>query len=594
MMLQALVAYAERKGLGDLDFESRRVDYELRIDGDGEFVGLIPLSPDSKTRRVLDGLPMGPSSKNSPGYPSFVVDNAQYVLCVPKKGAKPGNAEKCFDSYLALIRSAAEESGDEALLALLRFLERPEQRQRVDDELARLEDKKADGRGDRVLVPALDSDGARWMHERPAVRAWWKEREERRRSELAKGPLWRCLVTGEMAPIARTHPPLKGPPFASTGSKLVAYDKAPFSSQQLDQGQNAPVSEAAARKYVAALNSLLERDADKRRRSAIDLDSESVVVFWTREDTPAPSFLLDVMAPPARGSDAVAAATSVWRGHASSTFDPSPFYAVTLGANSARVVVRDWFETTADEVKAALDRWFEDLHIGSGEPVSLPLRELLAALEANPGARDSRGLPPDLAARLFRAALRGDPLPRSLLVTAIQRMRLAPRPRQNAQLVLRARVGVIKAVLRRQRPNPLEVSVALDESNTSPPYLLGRLFAALEKLQLVAAGKGRDLNATVRDRYYGAASSTPAAVFGRLLALSMHHASKAKDDGLGRHAERVKSEIIGLMSADAFPKTLSVEEQGLFAVGYYHQREAFFTKKDAAEKRSIEEQEGVS
>lgn len=580
MMLRALVAYADREGLGDLDFDERPVDYELRIGVDGDFVGLVPLSADRKRRATLSGLPIGPSSKNNPGNPSFVVDNAQYVLSTAKKNAKEGSAAKCFESYLALARAASEESEDEGLAALVRFLADPAQRAAADAELGRLEDKKREERGDRVLVPALQGDAARRMHERPAVRAWWQARQERGRAERAEGPLGRCLVTGELAPIARTHPALKGPPFPGTGGKLVAYDKAPFSSHYLEQGDNAPVSELAARKYVAALNALLEKGPDRRRRSAVDLDSSSVVVFWTREQSDAPAFLLDVLAPAARGSDAVEAAASVWRGKALQSFDPSPFYAVTLGSNSARVVVRDWFETTAVEVKGALDRWFADLQVGTAEPVPLPLAELLGALEAAPGARgDRRGLPPDLAARLFRAALRGEPLPRSLLSLAIQRMRLPPRKAQNGQLVLRARVGVIKAVLRRQRPNPMEVTVALDESNTSPPYLLGRLFAVIEKLQLVSAGKGHDLNATVRDRYYGAASSTPAAVFGRLLSLSMHHASKAKDDGLGRHAERVKASVIERMGSDPFPRTLSVEEQGLFAVGYYHQREAFFAKK---------------
>lgn len=121
--------------------------------------------------------------------------------------------------------------------------------------------------------------------------------------------------------------------------------------------------------------------------------------------------------------------------------------------------------------------------------------------------------------------------------------------------------------------------MALDESNTDRAYLLGRLFAALERLQLVASGRGKDLNATIRDRYYGAASTTPAAVFGRLLSLSMHHASKARDDGGGVIAEKTKAGIMSQLPAEGFPRTLGLEDQGLFAVGYYHQREAFFTKR---------------
>lgn len=370
----------------------------------------------------------------------------------------------------------------------------------------------------------------------------------------------------------------KGPPFPGTGAKLVAYDKKAFETHHLEQGDNAPICESAARKYTAALNALLERDPTGRRRSALDLD-ESVVVFWTRERSDAPAFVLDVLAPPARGADAAHAAASPWRGVQAHTFDPTPFYAVTLGVNSARVVVRDWLETTAAEVGASLARWFEDLRVGEGEPAPVPIPALLKALQATPSARgDKRGLPPGLTARLLHAALAGGPLPRALLVAAVQRMRVPTHDRDDLHL----RVAVIKAVLRRQA-NALEVPVALDESKTDRAYLLGRLFAALEKLQAAASGRGNDLNSTIRDRYYGSASSTPAAVFGRLLALSMHHASKTRNDGLGKSAERTKAAIMAQLPADRFPRTLTLDEQGLFAVGYYHQREAFFRKRTEPE-----------
>ncbi len=575
MMLQALVAYADREGLGDLDFEKRPVDYELRIAEDGAFVGLVPLAS-GKKRAELSGLPIGPPSKNNPGYPSFIVDNAQYVLGTAKQGAKEGNAEKCLASYVALASEAAASSQDDGLLALKRFLDRPEERERADQDLARLEQKAAEKRGDRVLVPALDSDGARRLHERDSVTRWWRQRREGERTAAAEGPLARCLVTGRMSAVARTHPILKGPPFPGTGAKLLAYDKEAFTSQRLEQGDNAPVSEPAARKYAAALNALLEKDADGRRNSAADLDGESVVVFWTRDESAAPGYILDVFAPPKRGSEAVHAAESIWRGTSPQAFDPTPFYAVTLGVNSARVVIRDWFETTAADIKKSLDRWFKDLRLSEGEALPIPLSSMLRALQATPSAqRDKRGLTPGLAARVFRAAIEGGSLPRSLLVAALQRMRVPPHEMEDARFVLRVRVGIIKAVLVRQQ-HPLEVPMALDESNTERAYLLGRLFASLEKLQAVASGRGNDLNATIRDRYYGAASSTPASVFGRLLALSMHHASKAKNDGLGVIAERAKASIMSKLPAERFPRTLGLDDQGLFAVGYYHQRESFY------------------
>ena len=577
MMLAALVAYAEREGLGDLDFEARPVDYELRIGEDGSFVGLISLM-DGKKRPLLSGLPIGPSSKNNPGYPSFIVDNAQYVLSTAKENAKAENVEKCFSAYVGLVKGAAQDTGDPGLIALRSFLDNSAERMRADAMLAAREDKSAAKRGDKILVPILDTDGSRRIHQRPAVMDWWKQRRESERAVRAEGPVARCLITGRVGAVARTHPALKGPPFPTTGAKLVAFNREnpAFESQGLEQGDNAPIGDEAARKYTDALNKLLSRDPSGRRNSAIDLDSDSVVVFWTRATSNAPNLLLDLLAPTSRGEEAASAVASVWRGMVATNFDATPFYAVTLGVNSARVVVRDWFETTAKDLKVQLDRWFSDLRLGS-EPEPIPLVEMLRALQATPSAtNDKRGLAPGLAARVFRAAVQGSPLPRSLLGAAVQRMRLAPRAKEDTRRVMLARVGIIKAVLRRQGK---EIALALDETNNDRAYLLGRLFAALEKLQLVASGRGSDLNASIRDRYYGAASTTPSAVFGRLISLSMHHASKAKDAGLGVLAERAKANIINRLPPDRFPRVLNLDDQGLFAVGYYHQQQAFFTKR---------------
>lgn len=574
MMLRALYDYAEREGLGDLDFEKRKVDYQLVLARDGVFLGLVPLGT-PKARAEIDRLPIGPASKNNPGYPSFVVDNAMYVLGTPKGGGdvekKRVNAEKCRASYRDLIASAAAESSEEGLTALLAFVTNDAEIRRADAALEK-EDDKPELRGDRVLVPVVDGDSAP-IHARPAVRRWWEDKRGAERASAAEGPLGRCLVTGALAPVARIHPVIKGPPFPGTGAKLVACDKAPFCSHHLDAGENASVSELAAQRYAAALNHLLERDGE-RRRSAATIDADTVVAFWTREQSEAPKLLLSLFDPVPKPRDAADSVEAVWRGIRPVTFDPTPFYAVTLSANSARVVVRDWLETTAAALKQNLERWFGDLHLAhgepDGEPEPMPLVPMLRALQATPGAQgDKRGLPVGLATRVFRAAVQGAPLPLSLLPAALARVRLPPREREDTRFVLRARVGIIKAVLRRRGRE--EITVALDENNNDVPYLLGRLFAALENLQARALG---DINATIRDRYFGAASATPALVFPRLLRTSVHHASKIDN----RWPEPLKAKILDRLPAAAFPPVLDLEQQGLFAIGYYHQREALFRK----------------
>ena len=590
MMLQALCAYAERERLvEDPDFEKRPVDYELVLTAEGRFLGLVPLA-DGKQRRTLSGLPLSPSSKNNPGNPSFVVDNAKYLLGIPDAGGDAGEklvkAQRCMLSFRELVQAAATATTDHGLVGLLRFLDNAEQVSKADAALADAEERKPEGRGGKVLVPRV---GEHLVHEREEVRGWWREQRAAARLGKESGNHSLCLVTGQMCAVAATHPPLMGPPFAGPGSKLVAFREAAFRSHGLNQGENAPVSERAAQLYTTALNHLLERTSTGRRRGAISLDAETVSVCWTRDQSDAPELLLSLFDPIATNSEATEALRAVWKGAERKSYDPTAFYAVTLSVNSARVVVRDWIETTAADIKRNVGRWFDDLKVQEGETQPVPLRALLNALQAVPDAGgDKRGLPALLSARVFRAAVYGGALPRSLLLSAVQRLRVPPQNKRDNDFVLRARVGLIKAALRRQTP-PLEVTVALDESNLQPAYLLGRLFAALEKLQVVASGRGNDLNSTIRDRYYGAASSTPSAVFGRLLALSMHHASKSRDNGIGIVAEKAKASIMNALPAAPLPRTLDLEQQGVFAIGYYHQREAFFRKKETTESKRSEQ-----
>lgn len=580
MMLQALVAYADREGLGDVDFDKRAVDYQLVLRNDGTFLGFVPLGS-GKNRAELNGLPIGPPSKNNPGYPNFIVDNATYVLGIAKEGGDPAkkrdNAEKCRISFRDLVALANREAADEGLAALHAFLTNEEEMKRADAALEKIDAKPA-GRGERILVPMLESAGTN-IHMRPNVRRWWTERRDKERAQASEGGRERCLVTGTIGSIARIHPGLNSHPFPGTGAKLVAYDKEPFSSHYLDQGANAPVSELAALKYVAALKHLIEKDGD-RRRSAVFLDSETLVVFWTREESEAPKLLLSLFDAPPKAQEGAESLLSIWRGVRPATFNPTPFYAMTISPNAARIVIRDWFETTAKELKLNLDKWFDDLHLGSEEVEPMPLLKMLRALQATPDASsDKRGLPPNLGTRVFRAAVQGSPLPISLLSAALGRLRIPPREREDARFVLRARVGIIKAVLKRQGK---EISVALDEEKDDVPYLLGRLFAVLERLQLAAQGKERELNATIRDRYFGAASTNPALVFPRLLKLSVHHSRKVE----GNFFEILQGRIIGKLPPKSFPAILDMNEQGLFAIGYYHQREALFRKNPQNEKNS--------
>jgi CRISPR-associated protein Csd1 len=583
MMLEALVDLAERKGLlDDTSFAKRAVHYQLRIDENGRPIALVPLGEND---RGLDLLVPTPPKRSVGISPAFLVDNAQYALGIPKRkkgkppeGAAVSRAPKCLRAYSELVQAAHAATKDAGLGAVSAFLNHLEAEPTAREAVLAMA-RGHEWTGDENLAFCLDSDSTTYVHERPSVRAYWSSQ---RAASSGDAPLQRCLVTGILAPAVRLHDSIKRIPDAqSSGASLVSFNAPAFASQAFEQGANAPVSQRAADGYVRALNHLLEKDGERRFRSGVAIGSDAVIVFWSRKDEPTPDILLALLDPERADEEQMRSTLeAAWKGLEPSGFDATPFYALTLSGNASRVVVRDWLETTAGMVKANVRRYFADLAL-DGEPEPMSIGRLLRSLEATPSAAsDKHGLSAALAARLFRAALHGSPFPREILHAALTRLRVPPRDAE-WRGTLRARIALIKATLIRMHSDqPQEVTVSLDQSNGSVPYLLGRLFAAIEYLQGAALG---DVNASIRDRYFGAASSTPALVFPRLLRMSVHHAAKAERDGRG-WSERVKAEIVNrLPAAGAFPATLGLEAQGIFAVGYYHQRQAFFTKREKAE-----------
>ena len=565
MILQALVAYAEREGLDPL-WRRAPVNAAVDLDAAGNLLGVTPLGD---PKRGLDMLiPMGPKRSGKSPPPALLVDNARYALGVPARDKKePDVTEKAvedakdrFFSFESLLRTEAVRCDAPELKALLTFLAARKNTLATSWALA-----DRDWSGDERIVFRVDG---KFVHELPKVRAWLDAT-----LGSSSGALGRCLVTGEATTIARLHPTIRRVPSGQTsGTSLVSFNNPAFLSHGLDQGANAQVGENAARKYGAALNDLLEGTPDRRFKQGLPLGDDSVILFWTREKNAAESILIDLLAPPKDDGAALHAAEAALQGRRSAPLDPTAFYALTIAGSAARVVVRDWIESTAGVVLGNLDRYLDDLALGRGERQATAIWELLGSLNAAGGAAP----PPSLSARLVRAALLGHPFPLELLGLALRRLRLPPGDRESRK-VLHTRVALVKATLLRL-PTPVEVSVSLDEKNTRVAYLLGRLFATLERLQGDAQG---DINATIRDRYFGSASSTPAVVFPRLLRVSVHHASKSKSGGW---FEKIKTDIIAKLPADApFPTTLTLTDQGLFAVGYYHQRDMFFQKRADAE-----------
>ncbi|NWG32391.1 MAG: type I-C CRISPR-associated protein Cas8c/Csd1 [Rhodocyclaceae bacterium] len=387
-----------------------------------------------------------------------------------------------------------------------------------------------------------------------------------------------CLVTGTPATMERLHARINGVWGAqSSGANIVSFNLDAFNSYGKRQGANAPVGKPAAFAYTTALNHLLGRAS--RQRVQI---GDASTVFWAEKPSEFETLVPDLFGEPPkddpdRGTRALDTLyRSLHTGHFVSDDDDSRFHVLGLAPNAARIAVRFWQTGTVAELGHRLRRHFDDLDVvrGPNDPRHLSLFRLLTAISVQ-GKADN--IPPNLGGEIVRAVLNGEdtPYPAALLNGAVGRCRAEQR-------VTHARAALLKACLNREirRANrrypstpEKEFMPMLDTDNPSPAYRLGRLFAVMEKIQEEASP---GLNATIRDRYYGAASSSPVAVFTTLLRLKNHHLGKLTA-GRRIYFERLIGEIMDNL-AD-LPRQLPLPEQGRFALGYYHQRQDFFTRK---------------
>jgi CRISPR-associated protein Csd1 len=509
-------------------------------------------------------------------------DNAEYVLGIPRAKADDKQAAKVparHAAFIERIRQLPPEAlADEGVRAVLAFLEK--------GDLSAL--KATDGWAELAEGGANVSfhlaGETRLVCERPQVR-----------TAIAAGASagggedhpW-CLVTGKRERPARLHPSIKGV-FGgqSSGTSLVSFNLDAFTSHGWEQGDNAPVGEAAAMAYTAALNHMLERrpsdDVTYSHR-----EGETTFLFWAAAKTDLRHFFSTALGDRAQadtdtdGKPMAQTLASVRRGLVECRDDQTGFFILALAPNAARLAVRSWHATTVGEVAKRFDAHFEALDI-VGPTENRPIPTLWRLLGETMPKADIKlmkdGLRGRLSGDIVTAILDGTPYPATLLARVVERCRL-----ENSVRPLRA--ALIKAIISR-RPISAEdeeriPTVSLDLENTNPGYLLGRLFAVLEGIQHAAQGK---INTTIRDRYFGAAMTSPRAVYTQLERLKNSHLKKLRRDkgGHGVFFEREFEAITEGMTADrAFPATLSLDDQGRFILGYHHQRYHYLSRRDAA------------
>jgi CRISPR-associated protein Csd1 len=595
MILQALCNYYNRMSrdpqsdMPRVGFSVENIAYALSIRPDGTLGGIVDLQNGAAKKKEARRLAVPAAEKRSSGIvPNFLWDHTGYVLGVDGKG-KPEKTARRFEAFKKLHNQAAQESGHEMLKALAVFLNswRPE-------DFTALTDVDPQDMIDKNCVFMWHETGE-FIHEAEGLQ----------RPAQVSAEKSRCLVSGRLAPIAKIHPNIKGVwGGQSSGGAIVSFNLESFASYGKEQGFNAPVSEQAAAAYTSALNYLLERG--RKRRLQI---GDASTVFWAEKPTPGEDLLHALLAGEAEketvGDEAVPpdneaqpqrrrlkkslkgetrAENTVAQqvrsllekllsgsdiAEALPDIDPAVrFYILGLAPNAARISIRYWQVSTFGELALNVARHQKDISIApryENDPKFPPLWRLLT--ETAVQGKSENILPP-LAAGLQRSVLAGAIYPVSLLVSVINRIRAD-------QEISYIRAALIKGCLTRNYKK--ETSFMLDETRKDAPYLLGRLFAILEKAQTDALGAS--LNATIRDKFIASASAAPSLVFPRLLRLVQYHVAKSEYGGLTE--KRIEEVMNGL---DGFPAHLSLEDQGIFFIGYYHQRNANYSKKAKVEE----------
>jgi CRISPR-associated protein Csd1 len=584
-MLQAVVEYAQKQELAaEPGFAPKAARWAILCGGLGEYLGLVELGDTSLKknpgRHFLKAPDLSQPEMKAGGVTKshFLIDTAGVVAGYGKDA--PEEKRRYFISLLEQAKIAMPVLGAAAKVL------------RSDEDLATLRKDLEEHKAKATDKVTFRIDGE-FPAESDAWHDWWREfrrglQTSKERGRKEKSGKMLCFLTGEAVEPAATHPKIVGLTSVgglAMGDVLIGFKQESFRSYGLEQSANAAMCELAAKAYQAGLNDLIANHS-------VGLVGARVV-HWFRNRVAELEDPLDFLAQSDEAEELSAQirARELLKGIRSGKrpdLASNTYYALTISSNGGRVVIRDWMEGSFEDLVANVDRWFSDLEIvhrdGGGSAKPPKFAAVLAAL-----VRELKDVAPPMAVKLYRVAAKGEPIPLAAMAQALARVRVdviqGERPNH-------ARMGLIKAYHlrkwrkeRRVMEGQLKPEVSKDLQNRA--YHCGRLMAVLAGIQAEALP---GVKAGVIQRYYAAASTTPALVFGRLVRGAQPHLKLISDqkEWLKDWFERQMSEICAEIGT-SMPKTLSLEDQSMFALGYYQQLAARWSGKDADKDKKGDE-----
>jgi len=605
MILSSLYNYYQivcddpESGIARPGYSTQLIGYALNLSEQGELLDIFPLfssvTNGKKVREIPRRMAVPELVKRSVNVSAnYMWDNAAYVLGLADKETKDdAYAQTRFDAFRQHNLKILSTAKSPVAIAVMAFLNRYDRKT--------LSEHPAIIRHQDGLVTNANlvfQVNGKFALDDLEIRLAWERFLSGQESKKMQ-----CLVTGEFEPVTRLHPDIKGVRDSQAkGASLVSFSLDAFTSYGKEKGENAPVSQRVASGCGVAINYLLSSENPNRKIYLGD----TTVIYWAENSNPAYARTFSTLINPAFLGDEPQSndlgrkdaedlmrkiAVKLQKGQAIDTdalkqdLDPETrFYVLGLAPNAARLSVRFFLNEPFGRFIERIMLHYADMAIQKefvNQPEYItPYRILAECVSPKVSRRDeevkaSWGL---MSGALMRSILNGTPYPEGLYTAYLNRIRHDSDEKDKSIKINYTRAAVIKACLlrkyRRQAQNPYKevLQMSLNETYTNPAYVLGRLFAVIEKAQHEAIG---EVNAGIKDKYFNSACATPASTFPTLMRMTHHYTSKAE---YGNSLDHRIQDLMDLLEARPFPSRLTLDEQGIFVLGYYHQRANFYVK----------------